>query len=334
MSSSLLAAAIALWAAASGLHAYEAVEPHMGTLFRIKLYAADQDQAQRAFRTAFGRIAELDDILSDYKPDSELNHLCRTAVHHPLKISDDLYRVIAASNQLSIDSGGAFDITVGPLTHLWRAAGKANHLPGKDAIQEAEARCGFRKLHIDATQGTVELDQQGMELDVGGIAKGYAADQALGVLSELGIRSALVAASGDLAFSDAPPGQAGWKIGVDSFDSAESPFTRVLLLANGAVSTSGASEQHLDLKGIRYSHIINPKTAMGLTSHITVTIVARRGIDSDGMSTAVSVLGAKSGLALVERQHGTAALIITGEPGALGVIESSRFRLLPKAQTD
>lgn len=330
MSSSLLAAAVALATVAPILQPYEAVEPHMGTLFRIKLYAADQQQAQRAFRAAFDRIAALDDILSDYKPDSELNRLCRDGVHRPTTVSSDLFRVISASQKLSEESGGAFDITLGPVTHLWRAARKANRLSDSEAIQEAHARCGFRKLHIDPAQHTVKLDQENMQLDVGGIAKGYAADEALAVLSNLGIRSALIAASGDLAFSDAPPGETGWKIGIDSFDSAEMPFTRVLRLANGAVSTSGATEQHLDANGARYSHIIDPKTAKGLTRPITVTVIARHGIDSDGMSTAVSVLGVEKGLAFIERRPGVAALIVTGERGALRVIESSRLRLQPK----
>jgi len=334
MNSSLLVASIALSAVASGLHPYEAVEPHMGTLFRIKLYATDQEQAQRAFQAAFRRVAELDNVLSDYKPDSELDRLCRNAVHKPVRVSEDLFRVVSVSEKLSKDSGGAFDITVGPLTHLWREARKSNHPPDGVAIQEAERRCGFRKLHIDQAQRTVELDVPGMQLDVGGIAKGYAADEALVVLWRLGIRSALVAASGDLAFSDAPPGELGWKIGVDSVDRADSAFTRVLLLANGAVSTSGASEQHLDAHGTRYSHIIDPKTGSGLSRPITVTIVARHGIETDGMSTAVSVLGAERGLALVERKPGMSALIVTREGGISRVIESSRFRLLPEAQTE
>lgn len=334
MSSSLLPAGIAAAILISNLHPYEAVQPHMGTLFRIKLYAANPAQAQRAFRAAFDRIAELDDILSDYKPDSELNRLCKTAVHRPVKVSNDLLQIVSASEKLSEETNGAFDITIGPVTHLWRTARDSNRLPDKEAMQKAEARCGFRKLHIDRTHRTATLDQAGMQLDAGGIAKGYAADEALAVLSKLDIHSALVAASGDLAFSDAPPGQAGWKIGIDSLDRPDAGFTRVLLLSNGAVSTSGASEQHLDANGIRYSHIIDPKTAKGLTRPIMVTIVARHGIDSDSLATAVSVLGAQKGLALVERQLGVAALIIGGEPGALRVIESSRFRLLPETRTE
>ncbi len=323
--------AIAFFAAAAlNLHPYEAVEPHMGTMFRIKLYAANEHQAQLAFQAAFARIAQLDNTLSDFTPDSELDCLSQTAVHHPVHASDDLFRILDASENLSEKTGGAFDITLGPLTHLWRAARKRNQLPSPAAIQEAKANCGFRKLHLDRAQHTAELDQPGMQLDAGGIAKGYAADQALLVLTRCGIRSALVAASGDLAFSDAPPGQAGWKIGVDSLDSANAPFTRILVLANGALSTSGPTEQHLDSGGVRYSHIIDPATGLGLTHEITASVVARSGIDADSMSTALSVLGAERGLAFVDRQPGVAAIVVTNENGHARVAESTAFHKLRK----
>lgn len=328
----LTAASAAAALASSGLHPYAAVEPHMGTLFRIKLYAANEGQAQRAFRAAFDRIAALDRTMSDYKADSELNRVCSNAVGRAVPVSADLFRVLDASQRLSRESGGAFDITVGPLTRLWRTARKQGRIPDPAVLREAESRCGFRKLHLDSAHWTVRLDQPGMQLDLGAIAKGYAADEALEVISKVGVRSALVAASGDLAFSDAPPGQKGWKIGIDPFDQAGAPFTRVLLLTNAAVSTSGASEQHLDANGVRYSHIIDPHTGLGLTDPITVTVVARHGIESDPMATTVSVLGAKRGLAFVERQNGVAALILDGQGSAARVIESSRFRLLPQAK--
>ena len=289
----------------------------MGTLFRIKLYTADAHQAQVAFRAAFDRVRDLDAILSDYNPDSELNRISQ----NPLRISDDLFRVLAASQKLAEDTEGAFDVTLGPVIRLWREARKNNRLPDSEALREAASRCGYRKLHLDATNRTANLDQPDMQLDVGGIAKGYAADEALAALKRLGIRSALVAASGDLAFSDPPPRQRGWKIG------AGSPH-RVLELSNTAVSTSGDAEQHVDAAGNRYSHIIDPRTRMGLTRGITVTIVAPHGIDADGIATAVSVLGAERGIEFVERHAGVAAVIVTKEGT---VIESSRFRVITRS---
>ena len=297
---------------ASALQPFEAVEPHMGTLFRIKLYAVDALQAEAAFRAAFDRVRDLDGILSDYKPDSELNQISQ----NPRKIRDDLFRVLDASQRLAEATGGAFDVTLGAVIRLWREARKNNRLPDNEALREAGSRCGYRKLHLDAVNRTARLDQPGMQLDVGGIAKGYAADEALAALKRLGIRSALVAASGDLAFGDPPPGQRGWKIGVGSLN-------QVLELSNAAVSTSGDAEQHVDADGKRYSHIIDPATRMGLTSGITVTIVARRGIDADGISTAVSVLGAERGIEFVEKQAGVAAVMVSKE-GV--VVQSTRFR--------
>jgi thiamine biosynthesis lipoprotein len=292
----------ALIAGVLALQLFEAVEPHMGTLFQIKLYAGDEPQAQRAFRAAFARITQLDDILSDYKPGSELNELSERAVHRPVRVSDDLFKVLNTSEKLSDETDGAFDITIGPLTNLWREARKVKHPPQPAAIDEALNRSGFHNLHLDAAPQTVELDRPGMQLDVGGIAKGYAADEALAILEGLGIHSALVAASGDLVFSDAPPGQPGWKIGIDSFD-------KVLVLANRAVSTSGPSEQHLDAGGVRYSHIIDPKTGIGLTREITATVIAAHGIDADGMATAVCVLGPERGRAFIKKHPGTSVFI-------------------------
>jgi thiamine biosynthesis lipoprotein len=299
---------------------FEAVEPHMGTLVRIKLYADGARQAKSAFRAAFDRIAQLDDALSDYKPASELNRICRTAVARPVAAGADLFRVLEASQKLAGETDGAFDVTLGPVIRLWRQARNTHRLPDAAALREAAGRCGYRKLHLDPAKRTVMLDQAGMQLDAGGIAKGYAADAALSILAQLGIRSALVAASGDLAFGDPPPGQRGWKIGVDSFDRPEAAFTRVLELSNAAVSTSGDGEQHLDIDGTRYSHIVDPATLMGLSRQITVTIIARHGIDADGLATAVSVLGPERGIALIEKQPGVAGLVMTGH-----VVESSRW---------
>jgi thiamine biosynthesis lipoprotein len=270
----------------------------------IKIYAANETQARHAFRAAFDRIAQIDAALSDYLPDSELNRICRDAVGRPVHASDDLFEVASAAQRLARETDGAFDITSGALTHLWREARKRQRVPDPQDIEAARLRCGYRKLHVDAAHHTVELDSAGMQLDMGGIAKGYAADQALAALSKLGIRSALVAASGDLAFSDTPPGEHGWKIGVEALE-------KPLALTYAAVSTSGSSEQHLDAAGKRYSHIIDPKTGMGLTSSSSVTIVAKRGIDADAAATAVSVLGRDRGLAFIRRRPDLAVFIAT-----------------------
>ncbi len=295
MTSSRAAVLLGIFACAmTAAERFEAVEPHMGTLVRIQLYAADESQAAEAFRAAFDRIEELNEHLSDYEPDSELNRLCRAEPGKPLDVSGELFPVLEAAQKLADATGGAFDITIGPVTHLWRTARKSGRLPEPAAIREALARSGYRKLHLNAEHGTVMLEQAEMQLDVGGIAKGYAADEALAVLAERNIRSALVAISGDLAIGDAPPGKRGWTV------AAGEP-AQVLELANTAVSTSGDTEQHLDAGGVRYSHIIDPATGMGITHAPVLTVIARRGIDADALATAVSVMGMERGRAVVER---------------------------------
>jgi thiamine biosynthesis lipoprotein len=170
-----------------------------------------------------------------------------------------------------------------------------------------------------------------MLLDVGGIAKGYAAEEALAVLQKLGLSHALVAASGDLAFGDAPPGERGWKIGIDSLDRADKPFTRILFLTNAAVSTSGSTEQALEIGGMTYSHIIDPKTGMGLVNNVTVSIIARHGMQADAAATAVSVLGCEKGLDYVEREPGLAALIVVKSHGQIQSFASQRFQRITSA---
>ena len=312
----------------AGLHRYEAVEPHMGTLVRVTVYTSDEQSAKAAFRAAFERIRDLDDILSDYKPDSELNRITKTAIHRAMPVSEDLFTVLRASQELADATRGAFDITQAPVIRLWREARRTGRVPDSAARQDAAKRSGFRKLHLDADQRTVRFDMTGMALDVGGIGKGYAASEALEALDTLGIRSALVAVSGDLAFSDAPPGERGWRIGVHSEDPSVLGVPGVLELSNAAVSTAGSSAQHVDIDGRRYSHIIDPSSGMGLGDDITVTVVAPHGLEADGLDTAASVLGAERGLALIESHPNAAALIIEHTSAGAKVRQSSRFRKL------
>jgi FAD:protein FMN transferase len=320
-----LSVAMLTSAAPPALHRYEAVEPHMGTLVRVTVYTPDERAARTAFRTAFDRIRALDDILSDYKPQSELNRITTTAVKRAVRVSDDLFTVLRASQDLADATDGAFDITQAPVIRLWREARRTTQLPDAAALREASMRGGFGKLHLDAHRRTVTFDRAGMALDVGAIGKGYAASEAIEALAAGGVRSALVAVSGDLAFGDAPPGERGWRIGVHSAAPAVVGVPAVLELTNAAVSTAGSSEQHVDIGGRRYSHIIDPSSRMGLVDDITVTVVAPHGLEADGLDTAASILGAERGLALIESHPHAAGLILEHTPTGTRVRQSSAF---------
>jgi thiamine biosynthesis lipoprotein len=310
------------------LRRFDAVEPHMGTLVRITIFTPDEQAARDAFRVAFDRVRDLDRILSDYRADSELTEVTRTAVGRAVAVSEDLFVVLQKSQELAEATGGAFDVTQGPVIRLWREARKTARVPAAAALHEAAARSGFRKLHLQADRRTVMLDMAGMTLDLGAIGKGYAASEAVEVLTALGVHSALVAVSGDLAFSNAPPGQRGWRINIHSEDTTTTAIPSTLELTNLAVSTAGSSEQHVVIDGRRYSHIIDPSSRMGLQDDLTVTVVARHGLDADGLDTAVSVLGVRRGLALIESRPAVAALIIRRMSRGTTVLPSTRFRKL------
>jgi thiamine biosynthesis lipoprotein len=308
---------------------YQAALMHMGVSFKIVLYEPDEATANRGFAAAFARIKQLDDTMSDYKPDSELSRLSQASpTAEPIKISRDMCRVLQRAQFFSQQSDGAFDVTVGPLTKLWRRAHRQKELPPADQLAEALSAVGYKQLRLDTQQRTVELLRPNMRLDLGGIAKGFACDEALAELRKLGIRSALVDGSGDIAIGDAPPGQSGWKIGVAPLQP-DAPPSRFLALTNCAIATSGDAWQFVEIAGKRYSHIVDPRTGLGLTDHSSVTIVAPDCTTADALASAISVLGPQAGLALAESSPGVAALIVRAPQGKSETHESRRFAKLP-----
>ncbi len=304
---------------------FEFAQPHMGTQFRTVLYAADEAEARRAADAAFARISELDAKLSDYREDSELMRLCRQAGGEPVAVSDDLFTVLAAAQEMARRSRGAFDVTIGPLSRLWRRTRRQRELPSPQRLEQARSLVGYEKLMLDAERQTVRLTQPGMLLDLGGIAKGFAADEAQRVLRRHGICSALVAAGGDLVVSDAPPDALAWRIGIAPLDDPDGPPTKFLWLKNAAVSTSGDAEQFVEINGVRYSHILDPKTGLGLIGRQSVTVIAPNGTLSDSLATAISVLKPNEGLKLVEATEGAAALIVVRESTGDNEYRSSRW---------
>jgi thiamine biosynthesis lipoprotein len=285
-------------------------EPHMGTRFKILLYAADEPAAAKAAKAAFARVAHLDQVMSDYRNTSELMQLCKQAGGDPVKVSEELFFVLARAQEVSRQSDGAFDVTVGPIVKLWRRAKRTGMIPDKDDLDKALALVGYEKMKLDPKARTVQLMKAGMQLDLGGIAKGYAADEALRVLKEQGVSRALVAAGGDIAASDAPPDAEGWKVGIAPLDDPEKPAEHYVLLKNSAVSTSGDAEQHVVIDGKRYSHIVDPKTGIGLTQRMNVSVTAPNGITSDSLTKVVSVLGPAKGFPIIEATPGVASLVV------------------------
>ena len=248
--------------------------------------------------------------MSDYRPTSELMRLCEKAGGDPVKVSDDLFFVLAKAEEVSQSSDGAFDVTVGPVVRLWRLSPRdRNDCPTPTNLQKALALVGYKNMKLDAKEHTVQLLKPGMKLDLGGIAKGYAADEALAVLKQHGIDRALVAAGGDIAMSGPPPDAEGWTVGILPLAPDEVKSPRHLILHDAGVSTSGDAEQYVEIDGKRYSHMIDPRTGLGLLGQRSVTVVAPNGITSDSLTKVVSVLG-EAGLKIIEKQKGVSARIV------------------------
>ncbi len=279
---------------------FEFEETHMASPFKIVLYSTDDVSARRASRAAYDRIAALNGVLSDYDPESELSRLSRSAGGGPVAVSVDLLHVLERSKRMYDRSGGAFDVTIAPVGRLWRRARRDHKLPDPARLAEAKALVGSDKLVLDPGKRTVRLEKAGMKLDAGGIAKGFAAEEALDVLKSQGITRALVGGAGDIVVGDPPPDAAGWKIAIAPLEPGTGGRPKFLLLASAAVSTAGDAERFVIIDGHRYSHIINPATGLGVEDRASVTVVAPDGGTADALETTVYVLGPERGLKLVD----------------------------------
>ncbi len=304
--------ALALWLGGGEprVERFEAVETHMGSPFKIILYTSDDATARHAMKAAFARIASLDKALSDYDPESELMRLCEKSGGPPVRVSDDLFDVLSRSVAMAERSDGAFDPTIAPVVRLWRRARRDGKLPDPETLAHARSLVGYRKITLDPVAKTVRL-ASGVKLDLGGIAKGYASEAAVKILKANGITQTLVAGAGDIVVGDPPPGLKGWSVGIAPLDRpGTSKPEQFLVLRNRAVSTAGDAERFVEIGGVRYSHIVDPKTGLGQTGRTSVTVVALDGATADALDTAASVLGPERGIQLVRAIEGAEALFL------------------------
>ncbi len=315
------------------LRRFEFTQTEMAIAVRLVLYSADADAATAAAKDAFSRVHALDGILSDYNPESELCRLSDTAGEgKAVHVSPELWTVLEHAQQVSQRSDGAFDVSVGPVVRLWRRARRQKELPSVQALQQAEALVGYKDIKLDAEHKTVELLKKGMRLDLGGIAKGYAMDEALAVLQRHGFTRALVEAGGDMRLGDPPPGRAGWRVGIPPLDNPRGEPESYLEVSRVAVSTSGDMIQYVEIGGKRYSHVVDPRTGMALTDHCRVMVVGPSGISADAITKAVGVLGHEKGLKLIEETPGMAAMVTRAPNGRIEHYESSRWKELPQVK--
>ncbi len=278
----------------------------MGAPWAITVHAESRAAGETAIAAAFAEISRLGRVLSDYDPTSELARLSAAApTAEPVAVSSDLWHVLAAAEVFREASSGGFDIAVGPLTTLWRQSRRSGKLPRDDKLAAARAAVGDGAVELLPEQRAVRLPKPGTRLDPGGIGMGYAADRAVAVLAAKGIRSALIDASGDVRVLEPPPGQAGWRIAVAPLrPGGEQEW---LELSNAAVTTSGDAYQAVEIDGVRYSHIVDPRTGLGVPGPAAVTVIAPDATSADALATAASVLGPEAGPGLIARFPGCSA---------------------------
>ncbi|MSU32886.1 MAG: FAD:protein FMN transferase [Pedosphaera sp.] len=305
----------------------------MGMPWRIVLYAPNSEDANAAAAAAFQRVADLNQILSDYEPDSELSRLSRSAGSgRSVPLSPELASVLIEAARISAASEGSFDVTVGPLVDLWKRARRQRVLPEPARLEAALTASGWTHVvlsHTGSGQTTALLRRLGMRLDLGGIAKGYAIDEATRVLRARGIRCSLVSGGGDLFAAGSPPGESGWKIQVGRLDISNAPTERTVWLRDRALVTSGDLFQRVEIKGVRYSHIIDPRTGQALTNHSQVTLIGNQTMTTDALSKVISVLGPSRAPSLA-RKFNVAFLLFQAPKGQVVTLESPHWYFYEK----
>lgn len=270
----------------------------MGSPFRIIIYSNNDSTANKAAQSAFKRIEDLNVSLSDYRDDSEINAVsAQSGIDKWISVSKDLFDILYISDDISKKTNGAFDATLGPIVQEWRRGTRKGYFPDADLIKNALAKTGYQKIKFDKKTQSIQLKDKGMRLDIGGLGKGYAADEAVKVLKSYGIKSGMIDAGGKLALMDAPPGEKGWKIvissGRDSIETIE--------YSNVGMATSGPTYRYLEYNGKRYSHIVDPKTGIGLLYHVRTTVISPTSVEADALATAFSVSGIKEGKKYLKR---------------------------------
>lgn len=294
----------------------------MGTAFRIVVHADDERRIEDAMRAAFARIAGLDAAMTDYDRSSELSQLSVVAVDAPVEVSADLFAVLDLAARVSMLSRGAFDVTVGPAMGLWRRARRQGELPTEARLAAARAAMGTGLIELDPAKRTVRLARPGMRLDLGGIAKGYAAQKAFEVLEAHGCPCALVDAGGDVVCGDASPGADGWAIGLTSLGGEPDATIRV---SRASVATSGDLFRFLEIDGVRYSHVLDPRTGIGVVGRRQATVLAPDGALADALASVACVLEPHEALRVIARWPGAEAEIAFDDGAGVTALRSAGF---------
>lgn len=281
----------------------------MGTSVRVELWHDDPAAGRAAASVVMAEMRRIDQLMSTYKESSEISRVNREAATRPVPISRELLDLIARALEMSALTGGAFDITYASAGHLYDF--RRGRKPSEQALAQALPAISYRHVALDRGAGTIRFLQRGVRVDLGGIAKGHAVDRSIALLQARGIKHALVSAGGDSRLIGDHRGRP-WIVGIRD-PRQEGKVVAALPLADAAVSTSGDYERYFEVEGVRYHHIINPKSGRPVAGMRSVTVIAADSTTADALSTGVFVVGVEKGLALIESLPGVEGLIVDAE---------------------
>lgn len=313
----LFATAVLLAGCSPRLERHEYRRLVMGVEAHLTIYAPDESRAERAARRAFDRMAEVEQAMSDYRASSEVSRISDVSGRDWSVAGADLRSVLATAARVSEASGGAFDVTVGPAVGAWRTARRTGRLPGPDELARLRALIDWRAVEVDDARGVARLTRPAMRLDLGGIAKGYGAAEGLHAMRAEGVDRAMVALAGDIALGDPPPDAAGWRVEVSPGPGL--PPSGVLTLRRVNVSTSGDAEQFIEIGGVRYAHIVDPRTALGVTGRMAATVIEEDPAACDALATAACVMEPEAAAAMLTRFPRACAILQRIEAGEVKV---------------
>ncbi|HWP91314.1 MAG TPA: FAD:protein FMN transferase [Thermodesulfobacteriota bacterium] len=298
----------------------------MGTVIEFRLYCQTKELCNEAIFDAYSEVKRLDDMLSNYKTDSNLSLVNSQAGKGRIKVPPEFVELTERAVYFSNLTDGAFDITVGDLVDLWRNSQQKDDMPDEKTIKRTVSECvGSKKIALYPREKEIQLKSSCLSIDFGGIGKGYAVDRALKILKANGIESGVINFSGNIYAIGSPPGEEGWTIAIRHPRMKEEALT-FIKVRDMAVSTSGDYERYFEINGKRFSHIIDPRTGYPVESVPSVTIIAENATDADALSTAVSVMGKEKSVETLEKLERVGSIIVTGHKGNLSIYKDSFFK--------
>ncbi|MBX3334605.1 MAG: FAD:protein FMN transferase [Nitrospira sp.] len=297
---------------------------HMGTLVTLTVVAPNPSVSERAMRAGFNEIKRLEQLLSTWRPDTELSLVNAEAGLRAVKVSQETLELVIRSLDMAQLTRGGFNIALGPAVAAWSAT-ERQHIPDELELQQLKPLVDWTSIQVNKVTQTIFLPRMGMRIDVGGIGKGYAADRAVVEMKRAGARAGVVAISGDIKTFGMPPEGHGFPVGI-KHPRKEGELIAILELMDEAISTAGDYERFFVRDGVRYHHILSPQTLQPARACQSVTIIAREGVVADGLDTGIFVLGPEEGMALVESLPDVEAVIIDAE-GTMTVSSGLRNRL-------